>query len=86
MSSLAFSPDGKRLVTGSWDRTVRIWDSKTGVELLLLGTQKNRVNSVAISSDGKSIGAGGPEGRAIPAPTVWSHRTQIIRRSVSIGM
>ncbi len=75
VSSLAFSRDGKRLITGGWDRTVRIWDSDTGVELMLLGTLDNRVSSVAISPDGKSIAGGGPEGRAIPKPTVWSYRT-----------
>ena len=34
--SAAFSPDGKRIVTGSWDRTAKVWDAGTGQELLTL--------------------------------------------------
>src|SRR5262249_40856346 len=32
VTSLAFTPDGSTLVTGSWDRTVRLWDIVTGSE------------------------------------------------------
>src|SRR5262249_26483838 len=34
--SIAYSPDGKRLVTGEQDRSVRVWDAATGKELFLL--------------------------------------------------
>ena len=36
VSSVAFSPDGKRLVSGSLDKTVKVWDAQTGQEILTL--------------------------------------------------
>jgi WD40 repeat protein len=56
VSSIAFSPDGKQIVSGSWDKTVRRWDAATGEQLLLaLEGHTDRVSSVAFSPDGKHI-------------------------------
>jgi WD40 repeat protein len=30
VTSVAYSPDGKHIVSGSWDKTVKIWDAATG--------------------------------------------------------
>jgi len=49
--SFAFSPDGKRLVTGSWSDTVRIWDVITGHELLRL----KGGGGIAFAPDGNTI-------------------------------
>ena len=34
--SVAYSPDGKHIVTGSEDSTVKVWDSQTGKEVSVL--------------------------------------------------
>ena len=53
--SVAFSPDGTRLVSGSNDTTIRLWDITTGEELITLFGHDAWVNSVSFSSDGTCL-------------------------------
>ena len=55
VSSAAFSPDGTRVVTASWDNTARIWDAATGAEILALKGHDKGVISAAFSPDGTRI-------------------------------
>jgi WD40 repeat protein len=50
-----WSPDGKRLVSGSTDDTTRIWDAETGAELLTLSTPSNWAINPAWSPDGQYL-------------------------------
>jgi uncharacterized protein with WD repeat len=58
VSSVAFSPDSKQVVSGSGDNTVRIWDAVTGAALQTLEGHSGSVNSVAFSPDGKQVVSG----------------------------
>ncbi|KAJ7613251.1 hypothetical protein DFH06DRAFT_1015013, partial [Mycena polygramma] len=59
IESVAFSPDGKLIISGSWDRTIRIWDAESGEQLGdPLEGHAHRVSSVAFSPDGKWIVSG----------------------------
>ncbi|KAM3089323.1 hypothetical protein ACMFMG_000927 [Clarireedia jacksonii] len=59
VNSVAFSPDGKQIVSGSDDRTVRRWDTATGQQLLpVLEGHTKWVTSVAFSPNGKQIVSG----------------------------
>jgi WD40 repeat protein/tRNA A-37 threonylcarbamoyl transferase component Bud32 len=58
VSSVAISPDGKWIVSGSRDSTVKVWDSSTGQELLTLRGHTGPVNGVAINPDGQRIVSG----------------------------
>ncbi|KAL5316296.1 hypothetical protein ACEPPN_015341 [Leptodophora sp. 'Broadleaf-Isolate-01'] len=58
VTSVAFSPDGKQVVSGSGDKTVRLWDAATGALQQTLEGHSDQVNSVAFSPDGKQIVSG----------------------------
>src|SRR5207244_783346 len=50
-----FSPDGKRLASASFDKSVKVWDAQTGQELFTLHGHTDYVYSVVFSPDGKRL-------------------------------
>jgi WD40 repeat protein/tetratricopeptide (TPR) repeat protein len=85
--SVAFSPDGTRLATsgGTWDpkgkpspSEIKVWDARTGQELLTLTGQTAIARSVCFSPDGSRIASASGEPHDPPQPgelKVWDART-----------
>jgi eukaryotic-like serine/threonine-protein kinase len=69
--SVAFSADGKRIVSGSQDGTVKIWDAEKGKEMLTLKGHSGAVTSAAVTNDGKRIVSCSADGTV----KVWDART-----------
>jgi WD40 repeat protein len=68
---IAFSPDGNRLAAACRDRTVRVWDAKTGRSVFTLTAHSKPIFRVAFSPDGKLLASAGMD----HAVRVWDTAT-----------
>ncbi|KAJ6597918.1 hypothetical protein B0H10DRAFT_2325271 [Mycena sp. CBHHK59/15] len=72
--SVAFSPDGRRIVSGSYDHTIRIWDADTQMQVgEALQGHSDSVWSVAFSPDGQRIVSGSGDNTI----RIWDADTQM---------
>jgi WD40 repeat protein/serine/threonine protein kinase len=71
MLAVAMSPDGKTIVTGSWDMTARLSDVATKKSLGITLPHKGVVRGVAFSPDGETVVTGSEDGVA----QLWDRRT-----------
>jgi WD40 repeat protein len=59
--SVAWSPDGSKLATASYDGTEKVWQAGNGLELMTLRGHQAPVPSVAWSPDGKKLASAGAD-------------------------
>ena len=62
--AVAFSPEGRTVLTGSEDKTAKLWNIKTGEELQTFKSHTSVVNAVAFSPDGQTVLTGSGDGTA----------------------
>ncbi len=64
IQSIAFTPDGRQLVSASYDKTIRVWDLASGKTVRTIRGESapghaGKVFAMALSPDGKWLAAGG---------------------------
>src|SRR6266487_6182299 len=55
VTAVAWSPDGKRIASASYDKTVQVWDATTGARLFTYRGHTDTVSAVAWSPDGQFL-------------------------------
>jgi WD40 repeat protein len=58
VEAVAFSPDGHRIVLGTWESTVRVWDADNGRPIGAMTGHRDGVGTVAFSPDGHTLASG----------------------------
>lgn len=85
VASASYSADGKRLVTGSWDNSARIWDAATGKDLVKLeGGHSAAINRCAFSPDaeGKYVLTASDDGTA----KLWEITADASNETLSVNI
>jgi WD40 repeat protein len=62
VSCIACTPDGRRIATGSYDSSIRLWDVEGGAELACLDLRGSLIEGVAFSVDGRRLVVGSEDG------------------------
>ena len=79
VESVSYSPIGGRIVTGSADNTVRIWDADTGDVVATITGHEHAILSVSYSPDGSHIASGSRDGTMRLWNAETGHAVKIIR-------
>ncbi|MEH2205953.1 MAG: caspase family protein [Nostoc sp.] len=78
VNSVAISPDGQILASGSADKTIKIWNLKTGTLLETLEGHSHTVNSVVISPNGQILASGSAD----KTIKIWNLNTRKLVRNL----
>ena len=55
INSLIFTPDGKNIISGSWDTTIRLWELSHHLETTVLDGHTLSVNDIVLSPTGETL-------------------------------
>lgn len=85
VKSIAVTPDGKHLVSGSDDRRVRLWNLETGKEDFISAPHSNRIEAVAAQPRGKLIAAVDADGFLCVYDPTGENKNALMRVQVTDG-
>ena len=76
---VAFTPDGKRVVSAGKGGAIRLWDAATGEQLSTLQGHEGRIDGLAVSPDGSSIASAGSDAKI----RLWDAKSGDIIHTIS---
>lgn len=76
---LAITPDLQKVISASWDKTLRVWDIASGQEVATLHNTNTYCHCAAISHDGGHIVAGRDDGNL----EIWNLNRGILERTIN---
>ncbi|MEQ1825776.1 MAG: protein kinase, partial [Pirellula sp.] len=79
VAEVAFTPDGKRVVSAGKDGTILLWDATTGEQLDTLKGHDGRIDGLAVSPDGSSIASAGSDAKV----RLWDAKSGNIIHTIS---
>ncbi|MBN1875578.1 MAG: CHAT domain-containing protein [Anaerolineae bacterium] len=77
--TVAVTPDGQWAVSGSQDKTLKVWDLMTGAEIVTLIGHTDKINAVAIMSSGQRVVSGSQDGTL----KIWNLTTGMEEQTLS---
>jgi WD40 repeat protein/serine/threonine protein kinase len=80
-SAVAFSPDGKTLACGSYDKTVRLWEMATGKIRYTLSGHPRMIYRVHFSPDGKTLASASDDGTVVLWDAATGRRLRTLKGS-----
>ncbi|KAG2754874.1 YVTN repeat-like/Quino protein amine dehydrogenase [Suillus brevipes Sb2] len=86
ISCISYFPDGKQMISGSWDQTIRRWDLRKGKEIEKDRQVYEHVRAVGVSRDGRWVVIAGQKGIKVSEVETGIVRTFHERHSVCIDI
>jgi WD40 repeat protein len=80
--AIAFTPDGETVAAGLSDRTVRLWNARTGETIRTLSGHRYAVHAIAISPNGETLASGSSD----LTVKLWNLNTGELQRTLSLGL